>query len=370
VEWLIAAGHHPRANATTLRVAEDLADRMDYDTGHVRYQLDATAARLGISPASLKRHVKYLRELGALAWVQRGTRANIRRVLGLPGYAATATVYAAVIPPCYDHAMGHTLIGSGYTARIIVDLRNQPNPVDNPPVDNPGTEGLEPPSLTVVKKESQVQIVGGFNYTSRASRQQTDPRHHNTSSSDKSGRRRTASDVERGIKVIRMVRALVNWTQKVPLRRLEYVLRPYTDRGWDAYQIAAELQGMCSGMRWRPARPADFIHATLQREQATRTEAQQEQSRQEALEAAATAPNVQFMAAREDLRGRDNSYVEYPSIQEVGLSRAEIDELRENGRKHPSMVVQYAQMAGEAAAVAVYGRMMVDHAHRLAGAAA
>ena len=43
-------------------------------------------------------HVKVLRELGALAWVQHGTRANIRRALGLPGYAGTATVYAARSP--------------------------------------------------------------------------------------------------------------------------------------------------------------------------------------------------------------------------------------------------------------------------------
>jgi hypothetical protein len=276
VEWLIAAGLHPRANATTLRVAEDLADRMDYTTGHVRYCLDEMVARLGISRASIKRHVGYLRELGALAWVQHGTRINIRRLMGLKGYAATATVYAAVIPPVYDHAMGHRIIGSGYSARIVIDQRGQQpaipaprtaDPVDNTAVDNPADPGLEPPSLTWLRKESQVEVVGGSNYTSRkrASRA-NNPIPHQSSSIN--GRRRTAADVEKAMKTVRLVRALVNWTQPVPLRRLEYVLRPWTDRGWDAYRIADNLHGWCSGVRWKPKRPDAFIRAQIAKDTA------------------------------------------------------------------------------------------------------
>jgi hypothetical protein len=263
VAWLIAAGLHGRANATTLKVAEDLAARMDYDTGHARYCMLETAARLGVDKATVKRHVSYLRELGALAWVQHGTRTNVRPILGLRGYAATATVYAAAIPPVFDHAMGHTVVGSGYEARIIVDLRDQPKPVDNPPVDNSTSEALAPPSLTLVKEESQVQMVGGFNYTprERASRSTASIPHQTTTSSD--GPRRTASDVASDIQTTRLVRALVNWTQKVPLRRLEYVLRPWTDRGWDGLRIADELNGMCSGMRWKPKNPAAFIRTRI-----------------------------------------------------------------------------------------------------------
>ena len=264
MEWLIASGLHPRANATTLRVAQDLADRMDYDTGHARYCLDEMVARLGISRASVKRHVGYLRELGALAWVQHGTRTNIRRMLGLKGYAATATVYAAVIPPVFDHAMGHTIVGSGYTARIIVDLRGQsPRPVDTPgnsPVDNSTSESLEPPSLTLVKEESQVQLVGGFNYTSQARPPKTSIPQQSTSIN---GRRRTATDVRKAAGETRLVRALVNWTQSVPLRKLEHALRPWTDRGWDALRIADELNGMCAGVRWRPKNPVAFIRARI-----------------------------------------------------------------------------------------------------------
>ncbi|MFF8910557.1 cell wall protein [Streptomyces olivaceoviridis] len=270
--WLIAAGLHPRANATTQRVAEDLADRMDYTTGHVRYCLDEMVARTGISRASIARHIGYLRELGALAWVQHGTRVNIRRAMGLTGYAATATVYAAVIPPSYDHAMGHTIIGSGYTARIIIDQRGQApkvpaqarKPVDNPPVDNSSPEARETPSLTWVREESQVQVVGGSNYTSQARPLKTRIPHQ---SSSINGRRRTAADVEKASKTVRLVRALVNWTQSVPLRRLEYVLRPWTDRGWDAFRIVDELNGMCAGLRWKPRRPDAFIRARIAQHQ-------------------------------------------------------------------------------------------------------
>ncbi|MEU9849290.1 hypothetical protein [Streptomyces sp. NPDC047985] len=269
VEWLIAAGLHRRANATTLQIARDLGARMDYSTGHVRYCLDEIVARTGISKATVKRHVAYLRDLGALAWVQHGTRANIRRALGLGGYAATATVYAAVIPAVYDHAMGHQIVGTGYDARIVVDYRMPDTrpaatptaPVDNAssePVDNSPERSCEPPSLTSASEEGKVQMVGGKNYTSQA--QPTKPRipHQSTQIN---GRRRTAADVEKASKTTRLVRAMVSWTQSVPLRRLEHVLRPWTDRGLDAYQITADLHGMCTGLTWKPARPDAFIAA-------------------------------------------------------------------------------------------------------------
>jgi hypothetical protein len=297
VVWLIAAGLHPRANATTQRVADDLADRMDYTTGHVRYCLDEMVARLGISRASVKRHIGYLRELGALAWVQHGTRINIRRQMGLKGYAATATIYAAVIPPVYDHAMGHRIVGSGYTARIVIDQRGQARipsqsrkSVDNPPVENPALEGREPPSLTWLRKEGKAEIVGGSNYTSQA-RQAKSRIPHKSSSIN--GRTRTAADVEEAGKTTRLVRALVNWTQSVPLRRLEYVLRPWTDRGWDAFRIADELNGMCAGVRWKPSRPDAFIRARI----AADTQQQQEVAQAVAWEDSTAYRNLASLAA-------------------------------------------------------------------------
>jgi hypothetical protein len=265
VEWLIAAGLHPKANQTTLRVAEDLAGRMDYDTGHARYCLDEMVARLGIDRSTIKRHIAILRELGGLAWVQHGTRANIRRALGMKGYAATATVYAAVIPAVYDDAMGHRIIGSGYTARIVIDQRGEAQaPVDNPPVDNQGPKPCAPPSRTWVKEEGQVQMVGGSNHTPRAGRRTASiPRQKTNSSSNSRGSagRRSPMQVARDIRIARQVRPLVNWTQAEGLRRLAYALRPLIDRGLDAMQIADELAGMCLG--WRPRQPANYLRAVL-----------------------------------------------------------------------------------------------------------
>ncbi|MET4641589.1 hypothetical protein ABID95_001310 [Streptomyces atratus] len=53
----------------------------------------------------------------------------------------------------------------------------------------------------------------------------------------------------------------MNWTQSVKLRRLDFVLRPYTDVGWDADTIAAELHSWM--LTWRPALPAEYIRARL-----------------------------------------------------------------------------------------------------------
>jgi hypothetical protein len=242
---------------------------MDYDTGEVRYCLAGMVNRLGLSRATVSRHVAYLREMGSLVWVGRGSRTNVRRARGLGGYAGTATVYAAVIPAVYDRALGHTIVGSGYTARIVIDQRGTPSAapelveaVDNLLVDSRSSEACETPSRTWVEELGQVKVVGGCNYTSRkrASRSRSRaPR----KSTPINGRHRTASDVRRAERTVRLVRALVSWTQPVPLRRLEYVLRPLTDRGLDAHEIAAELTAMCPGMRWRPQRPDAFISQRL-----------------------------------------------------------------------------------------------------------
>ncbi|WP_327129648.1 hypothetical protein [Streptomyces sp. NBC_01727] len=53
----------------------------------------------------------------------------------------------------------------------------------------------------------------------------------------------------------------MDWTQSVKLRRLDFVLRPYMDAGWDADTIAAELHSWM--LTWRPARPAEYIRARL-----------------------------------------------------------------------------------------------------------
>ncbi|MFD8899878.1 cell wall protein [Streptomyces ardesiacus] len=320
VQWLIAAGLHPKANHTTMRIAEDLANRMDYDLGHVLYGLDEMIARLDSSRTTITNHIKYLRELGALAWVQHGTRTNRLRILGHKGYQGTATVYAAVIPAAYDHAMGHRIIGAGYTARIVIDQRGQQQPtipaqtrrqpVDNPPVDNPGSGPLGTPSLTWTREEGKLKVVGGSNYTSQA--RQPKPRIPHQSSS-KNGRRRTATDVQHDMNTARLVRAMVNWTQAAPLRQLEYVLRWWTDRGQDAYQISADLNGWCHGMRWKPSNPVAFIKARLTADQERQQETQAAQAAAERYELENPAPGA--------FQGRISTRIDIMAGLRQGLDR-------------------------------------------------
>jgi hypothetical protein len=300
VQWLISERIHPRVTATTLTVAQDLADRMDFSTGHARYCLNEMIDRTGISRSAIKKHIAYLREAGMLAWDQHGTKANIRSVLGLGGYAGTATVYAATIPASYDHAKGHRLIGTGYDARVVIDMRPPRIPVDNSPVDNPASGSSEPPSLTSVYQEGQVQIEGGFNYTPRksASRPTESAAPHQTEqrSSKKGSTGRSPLQVAKDIRVARRVRALVNWTQAEGLRRLAFVLRPFIDRGLDGDQITAELHGMCPA--WRPKQPANYIRTALAQQAAQDAElAADEERRQNQTWRAASAQEAADLAS-------------------------------------------------------------------------
>ena len=278
VQWLIGAGLHRKANATTMRVAQDLAARMDYDTGHALYGLKDMPARLGISRASVARHVSYLRELGALAWVQHGTRTNRLAAMGLKGWSGTATVYAAIIPAAFDHAMGHTVVGSGYQARIIVDLRKRPvvpaqrsKPVDNPPVDNSSSKARETPSLTVVKEESQVQMVGGFTTTAARTRNDSTPDQTTKRSSKKRatilGNPVTAAGMQLGDKLARAIRRRVPWTRRATHDQLRWACADMGEQQWtedQAVRFAVEA-GFAhkAGFTWEPARPHRLIAAEL-----------------------------------------------------------------------------------------------------------
>ena len=274
VTWLIAAGLHPKANTTTQAIAEDLAARMDYTTGHVLYGMDTMATRLGIDPSNVRRHVRYLRELGALAWVQRGSRANSRRTKGEQGYAGTATVYAAVIPAAYDHAMGHTIIGTGYTARIIVDLSKRPKPVDNQEnqaVDNPTDGSCALPSLTVVKEVGQVDLVDGFTTTAQRQRNDSTPNQTRKSSSRKRatilGHAVTAAGMQLGDKLARAIRRRVPWARKATHDQLRWVCADMGEQQWTEDQAvrfvvdAGHQHG--AGFAWHPARPHRLIAAEL-----------------------------------------------------------------------------------------------------------
>lgn len=272
VVWLVGAGLHAKAGPTTVVVARELASRMDYRRGIVLYDLTGTARRLEVSVATVKRHVAVLRELGALVWMVHGSKRNLR----LPGrpYTATATVYGAVIPPAFDAAMGHRLSGSGYEARVsgvteagreLAVAASRGKPVDNRAVDKRSSRTCAPHSRGRYHRSPEVGVESGSNNTSRmgASPSTTSPRPHKTSRKA-DGSCRTAAQVRHSMWITRQVRARVAWTQRARLRRLEFVLRPLTDAGLDADTIAAELHSWM--LTWRPARPAEYIRAQLDRQ--------------------------------------------------------------------------------------------------------
>ncbi|MFD5694380.1 cell wall protein [Streptomyces rubiginosohelvolus] len=294
VVWLVAAGLHPGAGPSTVLVARDLSVRMDYRRGIVVYGLAGVVKRTRLSTATVKRHVRVLRELGALAWMVHGSKRN----LAAPGetYMATATIYGAVIPPAYDDAMGHRLTGSGYEARVCgvtpagrelavadatarADARQDQRrtgrstqgvrsgaptarPVDNSVVDKACSAGREPHSLGRYHRAPAVDVERGCNYIPRERASCRTARVSSPKISFNSdGSRRTAAQTRAGIAVIQQVRPLVNWTQREGLRPLEVALRPLTDAGWDAHMVAAELHSWM--LSWNPARPAAYIRASL-----------------------------------------------------------------------------------------------------------
>ncbi|MFJ6608140.1 hypothetical protein [Streptomyces lydicus] len=273
VTWLISAGLHPKTNATTLRLAEDLITRMDFDTGHAVYDLHGTADRLGVDKATVKRHARYLRELGALVWVSHGTQRNSRRARGLEGYAGTATIYAATIPAVYDHAMGNTVVGEGYEARIVIDQRGQ-DPVEN--------QDRAPLSLTVEKEEGKLKMMGGVTTTGKpAANETTSP----TKASSKKratilGAKVTAAGAQLADTLARTLRSRLPWLRPATHDQVRWICADMGERGWttqQALQFASDAAYVTrdAGHLWQPDRPHAILAAHLRNREQRHLEEQQ-----------------------------------------------------------------------------------------------
>ncbi|WP_329206385.1 cell wall protein [Streptomyces sp. NBC_01696] len=342
--WLVEAGLHRRAGATTLVVARDLAGRMDYRLGFVLYDLEGTAARCGVSAATVKRHVRVLRELGALVWQRHGTKRNLH----LPGrrYAGMATIYAATIPAAYDSAMGHRLEGAGYGARVcgvtdagrdraVEAAQERRRAVDNSAAGKRSSGGCAPHSSAPHHDLRTADVSGKSNYTSRR-----------RATADRG--RRSPLQVARDIAVARQVRPLVAWTQCEGLRRLAYALRPLIDRGLDARDIAAELCGSAVG--WRPVRPAAWITAVLARD------------REVPVGHGGTEPPEAFRRAvtevRESSAESAGGVVSADGID--GLTRAEVVRLRSAAVTDPGLVLAALENLGERDTRRLYTNRIVD----------
>lgn len=372
-------------------MAQDLARRMDFTEGLVLYDLDGTADRLGVHRATVKRHVSFLRELGALAWARHGSLANLR----LPGrpYTATATIYAATIPEVYDVAMGHRLDGHGFRARVVGltpegyegraagDVRaaeekyGSPHPalVGNSDTAASSSGHRAPHSLSGSPDERKAGVDGGRKDTPRDT-----PRRERAASGASSDSppakggsrpagdrpRRSPCQVARDIQLARQVRPLVNWTQSEGLRRLAFALRPLIDRGLDAQQIAAELQGLCLG--WRPARPAAYIARCLAREavQPQPAAAGPERSPQPRTEPMANPEWSAWIAARPTaphVPERDTGLLApVPPTTAALITGAELAELRRAALTDPALVRTAVDLLGAHEARRTYTDTQVD----------
>ncbi|MDH6129420.1 hypothetical protein P3T39_006409 [Kitasatospora sp. GP82] len=256
---------HPRANGTTMRVADSLAGGMGR-RGHVAYCKVARASLLGISERTLARHVRYLRELGVLVWIERGSKRNTRTP-DEGGYAGTATIYAAAAPRCWDEAMGRRIDGEGYEARFVgVDEAGRQLAVKEARRKARGRRRVTP-SFRVVKKLTTADDDGGLTTPARARAGRGTSRPRDTRPANRSSGQRRSSSVTPaqarfGMTVAQQVQATVRWTRFSDVRRIAFAIRPWLQAGWGPDEIVTELWS------WHlshlpPADPAAYIIGRL-----------------------------------------------------------------------------------------------------------
>lgn len=299
VRWMVKAGFRPGANETTIRIAQDIANRMGRSKhGHVAYCQEGMIRRLQLSERCVAKHVAILRELGLLAWVEQGSSrrnalrprygANFRRG---DGFARTATIYAPVAPRVWDDAMGRRVTGEGYWARVpgltergrqraIDEAREEARPsvtipaqrradddvqagtsTDSSPVDN---SGACTPSVELPKPRRTATVSGGKNYRPR--RGAARPKE---SESELRGRRERGStgwSPQRTAHVMaeaRFVQLHTWWAQGTCVRQLAFALRPLFAAGWSWEDCVRELG------RWqvplRPRHVASYVGSEVRR---------------------------------------------------------------------------------------------------------
>jgi hypothetical protein len=271
VHSMVAARFHPSANHTTITVAEDIADRMHRSKdGTVAYCLHAMVRRLGLSRSCISKHIAILRELGLLAWVEKGSarRNALRTRLGDRfgpggGFKRSATIYAPVAPPVWDRAEGRRVKGHGYNARVVgvtdtgreraiaAARRRAPKPSHAP--------GPWTPSVRVPKPRTrEVSVSGGLKDTPHAARPKNTPRR-----TAKGLTGWSPQQAARAMADARTVQLHTWWTQGACVRQLAYALRPLLAAGWSADDCARELA------RWnvtaRPRRAGAYVAAEIRR---------------------------------------------------------------------------------------------------------
>ncbi|MFI1226132.1 MULTISPECIES: hypothetical protein [unclassified Streptomyces] len=304
--WLIDSGAHPNALATTtVDIAVDLAARMDFQRGIVLYDLDGTAQRLGLSRATVKRHVRILRELGALVWLQHGSRRNLR----LPGrpYTATATVYGATIPVAYDTAHGHRLSGHGYTARVVGLTPAGRTQAIAHALKGTTKPRLEPPSRSNTTHPLTADVRGTSTTTHH-------PRADKPARQSLLGRTVTAGAYRTAYRFARALRPLHGWLQRARLEQLSWVLVDKALDGAALQQVHSWLHEINPvhhhGPSWRPQR----AHAYLAGQLIQDAEREHQRGQHAAGSALSAPPTEEFTTTVEALQERNDDGEKFADI--------------------------------------------------------
>lgn len=372
VHWIINTGVHPKATTTTLRVARDLARRMDYRRGLVLYDLQGTARRLSLSIATVKRHVGVLREAGALVWLVHGSKRNLH----VPGrkYTATATVYGAVIPPMYDQALGHIVVGTGYEARvagyspqgrehaIAIAVAQQRLHTARKKQHRARTRlrrgGDEPHSRTRPRSRPVLRDGG----TEKATRKRANRPPRPTIL----GKRVTARDYALSHTIARSVRGRHTWLRSSKVSQLSWVLLDKVAEGLTEQEIDVWLREISPSLTvrwdWNPNRPHSYIAAQLRLESTLSGAAEDA-----GCPVPQTKPNTDFLNAAARLR----EVAPASSPREDTVSGEELADLRGAAlaaylRGDVDLVSAAVQGLGLQGAEQLYGTQLVHRALDLA----
>jgi hypothetical protein len=256
--FMLGGGFHPRTNSLTQRLVELFATRMQQSkNGTFPLNVVKTCRQLGIQQRALYNHCRYLRELGLIAWQERGKKnANSRRArLGecyqpSDGFARTGTIFGACAPPAWDAAMGRRLAGTGYEARVIgfteagraAEVREVRRRAARRRTAAPRRRACTP-SVGPTGPQANLQSKGGINYTSRRREDATTPAPAPSAQQHSGPARARVSpgDCAAGVRVAQHLQRLVWWTARACPRRLAFALRPLITSGWNAEGLAHEL---------------------------------------------------------------------------------------------------------------------------------
>lgn len=224
--FMIRSGAHPQAGRTTLRLAEAFAARMPRSKdGHFPFSVLATAHELGLSRRTVLNHARYLRELGLIAYVEHGSKTNSLRTrhgtawTSEHGYRGTATLFAAVAPPTWDHAKGQRTDRRGYGARVIGVTDEGRTHAVNDACRRAKRRTSCTPSLVVPQDHQHLKVERSSNYTSR--KRATSSKHTPTTSRP----RLSPAECAQNITLTRQLKHDIMWLRGC-VRRLAYALRP------------------------------------------------------------------------------------------------------------------------------------------------